>query len=323
MPKQTKEGAAKPATKQPRVRSPNYPSLDLQTAVGKLPALFEAMKRHPIGVEVAVSKMGYSFNSSTGKLALASMRSYGLFDNERDGSGSMVKLSTLALDIASDYPRESPHWWAAVKKAALAPAVHQQLWAKYGSALPADDEIRRFLLHQLKFNDNAVAPFIDEYKATIAFARLSEEDTIGGGETEDEDNRKSPAIGDYVQWTSGGVDQFQIPKLVEDVSDDGIWALLKGDKTGVQMDELTVVDPPSPAAKLKAGVAAGRSKNPFTAQDSGVGPSITFPLPNDNRIEIRLAKRVSKKDFERIKKLVDLSEDSLVEPSDDGEKQVT
>ena len=47
------------------------------------------------------------------------------------------------------------------------------------------------------------------------------------------------------------------------------------------------------------------------------GPSITFPLPNNNSIEIRLSKPVSKKDFERIKKLVDLSEDSLVMPDDD------
>jgi hypothetical protein len=42
------------------------------------------------------------------------------------------------------------------------------------------------------------------------------------------------------------------------------------------------------------------------------GPRIEFPLPNDNAIEIRLKKPVSQKDFERIKKLVELSEDSLV-----------
>jgi hypothetical protein len=43
------------------------------------------------------------------------------------------------------------------------------------------------------------------------------------------------------------------------------------------------------------------------------GPRIEFPLPNDNSIEICLKKPVSKKDFERIKKLVELSEASLVE----------
>jgi hypothetical protein len=91
-----------------------------------------------------------------------------------------------ALDIAADYPRESANWWTAVKKAALAPNIHSQLWEKYGASLPADDEVRRFLVRELKFSDKAVDAFIQEYKATIDFAKLSDSDIItvgnGGGE---------------------------------------------------------------------------------------------------------------------------------------------
>jgi hypothetical protein len=47
------------------------------------------------------------------------------------------------------------------------------------------------------------------------------------------------------------------------------------------------------------------------------GPFISFPLPAGNIIEIRLRSKVSKKDFERIKKLVDLCEPALVEDSSD------
>jgi hypothetical protein len=43
------------------------------------------------------------------------------------------------------------------------------------------------------------------------------------------------------------------------------------------------------------------------------GPVITFPLSNDNMIEIRLRKPVSEKDFKRIQQLVELSKDSRVE----------
>jgi hypothetical protein len=53
--------------------------------------------------------------------------------------------------------------------------------------------------------------------------------------------------------------------------------------------------------------------NPFYKPPEPEGPSIRFLLPNDNAIEIRLKKPVSKKDFDRIIKLVQLSEDSLVE----------
>jgi hypothetical protein len=177
-----------------RQRSPNNPTMSLKTAVEKLPGLFEAMKRHAVGVEVAVRAMEYSFTSSTGKLALASMRAFGLFETVTKGSHATVKLSTRALDIATDYPRESADWWKAVKKAALEPSVHSQLWEKYGPSLPADDELRRFLVRELAFNDNAVGTFIQEYKDTISFAKLDESDIIdenGDGEEDGENGEKT------------------------------------------------------------------------------------------------------------------------------------
>lgn len=173
-----------------RHRSPNYPSIDLRAAVDKLPGLFEAMKRHPVGVEVAVKAMGYSYSSSTGKLALAAFRAFGLLDNVQTGSNATVKLSIAALDIAADYPRESASWWAAVKKSALAPNIHSQLWEKYGSNLPADDEVRRYLVRELKFSDKAVGAFIEEYKATIDFAKLTDSDIIG----EDDGDQTAPDL---------------------------------------------------------------------------------------------------------------------------------
>src|SRR4051812_45161021 len=84
-----------------RPRSPNYPSFDLETAIGKLPAAFKAMNRHAVGVETAVQSMELSYKSSTGKLALATMRGFGLFENAGKG---MVKLSQRGLDIGTDYP---------------------------------------------------------------------------------------------------------------------------------------------------------------------------------------------------------------------------
>ncbi|MFL5243032.1 MAG: hypothetical protein ACJ8FY_13070 [Gemmataceae bacterium] len=52
-------------------------------------------------------------------------------------------------------------------------------------------------------------------------------------------------------------------------------------------------------------------KNP-PAKDSA--PSITFPLSGGNVIEIRLRSKLSMKDFVTVKKLIELSEDSLVDP---------
>lgn len=54
---------------------------------------------------------------------------------------------------------------------------------------------------------------------------------------------------------------------------------------------------------------------------AGTGPFISFPLPGENSIEIRLRSKVSRGDFERIKKLIDLSEASLVHDEDDSGAQ--
>jgi hypothetical protein len=42
-------------------------------------------------------------------------------------------------------------------------------------------------------------------------------------------------------------------------------------------------------------------------------PPLTFPLPRGNVIEIRLKSKVTSKEFEKIKQLLDLSESSFVE----------
>lgn len=64
-------------------------------------------------------------------------------------------------------------------------------------------------------------------------------------------------------------------------------------------------------------VAATPPPNPFrtatTIPRAPDEPFISFPLSDDNSIEIRLKRRVSRKDFDRLKKLIELSEDSLVQ----------
>ena len=61
---------------------------------------------------------------------------------------------------------------------------------------------------------------------------------------------KSIDTGDLVQWTSGGVDQFETPRRVQSVHrrDGKEWAFVEGTNTGVPLSELTVVRPKSNAA---------------------------------------------------------------------------
>ena len=54
-------------------------------------------------------------------------------------------------------------------------------------------------------------------------------------------------MGDFVQWTSQGVDRFKVPYKV--VGIDGDFAFVAESKAGIPMSELAVVDPPQESTK--------------------------------------------------------------------------
>jgi hypothetical protein len=48
-------------------------------------------------------------------------------------------------------------------------------------------------------------------------------------------------LGDRVQWTSGGVDQFATPRKITRLSEDGEWAFVEGSDTGIPIAELVII----------------------------------------------------------------------------------
>jgi len=87
---------------------------------------------------------------------------------------------------------------------------------------------------------------------------------------------KSANTGDLVQWTSGGIDQFETPRRVQSVHrrDGKEWAFVQGTNTGVPLNELTVVPP-------KSGAPAPPSTTPPTTP-STTAPSDPTALPSMN-----------------------------------------
>jgi hypothetical protein len=155
----------------------------LQAVIADIRKLLNSpVGRHAVGVEVVVREGGYSPTSSTGKLRLAAWRSFGLLNTVEGGKDRMVRLSPLALDIVADYADGSPQQVEAIKKAALTPRMHNDLYTRYGIPLPPDDEIRRYLVRERGFNDKTVGEFIEEYKATISFAKLTGADKMASAD---------------------------------------------------------------------------------------------------------------------------------------------
>jgi hypothetical protein len=68
----------------------------------------------------------------------------------------------------------------------------------------------------------------------------------GGGYTcQVGENPPTPVkVGDYVQWTSNGVDQFKPARKVTKVENDHVWVF--GSNTAIPMEQVTVSESASP-----------------------------------------------------------------------------
>jgi len=167
------------ATKSKRHRSPNYPFIGLEKAIERTRQIYEADRRHEVPVKVVSEKRWeYKAGSSQGDQTIAALRAYGLIEVSGIGDKRMIQISDRAYRIiagAQDAPQR-------IKDAALSPAIHSELWQKYGAiGLPSDDTIRNYLLFEResgRFNEDVVDGVIGRFKDTISFAKLDSSDKI-------------------------------------------------------------------------------------------------------------------------------------------------
>jgi len=87
-------------------------------------------------------------------------------------------------------------------------------------------------------------------------------------------------VGDYVQWTSDGVDQFKPARKVTQIQDRHVW--VDGSQTGIPISEVTVVEPhaPIPVAKRTTPAKSGPS------DQEGDGNEISVLVTPQGRLQI-------------------------------------
>ena len=129
---------AKEDQKKSKDRSPNYPGIDLASALEKAAILREREGKHFAYVETVFGHWGYAIKSSGGRTALSALKKFGLIDENKtarlapDGELTrQIKLSDLALRILLDNDEESPERIQALQEAALNPSIHRKLWDRY------------------------------------------------------------------------------------------------------------------------------------------------------------------------------------------------
>ena len=90
----------------------------------------------------------------------------------------------------------------------------------------------------------------------------------------------APQVGDYVQWTSDGVDQFKPARKVRQIRDRHAW--VDGSQTGMPISEVTVVEPPASirSQSLRPPAKSGPSNN------EGDGNEISVLVTPQGRLQI-------------------------------------
>lgn len=243
----------------PKHRSPNYPLFDLEKAVERTKVLYESDKTHRVPIEVVHERWGYTKGSTAGNQAVAAVKSYGLVTIDGNGDDRKIAVSDSGRRIvleAQDRPQ-------LLKDAAIGPSLFEALWGKYSKdGLPSKDVLKHHLVWDRKVNEDVVENVIDRFVATVAFAKLCFGDNMPSDDSV-EISQQDVAVGDFVLWTSNGVDQFTAPKRVVQISDDGNWVLVEGSETGLPMSELSITEPPSKETGGKV-IARAPSQNPFT-----------------------------------------------------------
>lgn len=166
-----------PAPKRRRERSPAYPGIGLSDAIERTEVIYEHERRHFAPVTAILEHWGYTPTSSNGMVVLASLKKFGLIDDEGMGDARQARISDLAFDILEYNPEDPVERERAIRIAALLPTIHRELWDEYEGNLPSDATLRHRLRRQ-GFTDGAVDGFIDEFRSTLTFAKLDEDDTI-------------------------------------------------------------------------------------------------------------------------------------------------
>lgn len=165
--------------KKVRGRSPSYPAISLSTAIERAKVLYQAEKQHAAPIDTVVRHWGYRSFNGPASLSVAALKKFGLIEDQGAGSGRRAGVTDLAVTILSNPDKQARR--AAIQEAALKPAIHRELWDKYGAELPSDETLKWELTREReqRFTETGADEFIPEYRQTLAFAELPGTDSVG------------------------------------------------------------------------------------------------------------------------------------------------
>lgn len=274
-----------------------FPFINLTKALGRAQQLYDADRGGKgLRLPLAFSAWNYSPKSSGGFQNVGALNMYGITEDEGAKGDRLLRLTPDARRYFQSEIEEERT--ALREKFARKPRLFAHLLDHWDQGSPPDNVARTYLKTEIGLNEQSARSALSIFKDNLEFilskggGTLAEERTNSRDEEEEDEDRKDedetpPNIpttppkavkeGDKVQWTSQGVDQFEVPRPVTRVFRDperGWFVSIRGEKGAVPMEQVEVMDRGSaqvevqranPATEGKAGqpievflTAAGR-----------------------------------------------------------------
>ncbi len=164
-------------------RSPNYPAFSLEKAVLWTKQLYADAKRNLVPIDAVAKATGSAAErgvSGPARQKVATMRQYGLIEL---GGHGQYRISPIGFDLAIHHP-EDIEYELALKQAALAPAIFEELSSKY-SELPNDHILRIVLMKEKAFSEDGARKFLKAFRDTLAYSKLDQGSYDGGKQDSD------------------------------------------------------------------------------------------------------------------------------------------
>ena len=143
-----------------RVRSPNYPAFGLGEAMQKIETLYKAQHTHGAPREVVARGLGYNGLNGASATSISALGKYGLLERH----GEDHRVSERAMRIL--HPHSPAEKAEAIREAAFAPPLFQELADKFPGRLPAEEVLRNYLIRNA-FAPSAVSSVILAYRETM------------------------------------------------------------------------------------------------------------------------------------------------------------
>ena len=170
-----------------RKRSPNYPAIDLKSAVARIEQIYENESGQHFVPSVAIfSHWKCGAKSSAAITTLGALKQFGLLEaGRKKGLFGESRLTDLAMEILLDEDGSVGHRNEALKRAAMKPPLHAKVWQESEGGLPSDKVLRYRLIKNHGFTQTGASDFIKEFRSTLAFSKITKNDKLSDNGSED------------------------------------------------------------------------------------------------------------------------------------------